>query len=387
VSSSLSAERVRTRTWSGSDVSLQTVAAELSRLHTELTHEDTGDQEHPRPRNSVLNLVVAVSDGEREDSVEQVVKAVAAGHPLRAIVFHRSSEPGQGLDASITTQAHTLVRGASVQMEQVTLRVRGPAGEHPASLVEPLLVSDVPSYLWWTGSPPLGERGLHDALAACDALIVDSAHFSSMVESFLDLSALAERMGTRVGFVDLEWARQRPWRETVAQFFAPEARRRLLKGLRGVTVESVGPGQVSRVGGMLFAGWLMAALGWRLTRAMNTSEGGEDTLLDAGQGRMVELEFHSGAHAGLPNGALRLVRFHGEGRGKKFSGAIEIRPDRADHAHMRIDLEGAENLQQRLPMPQRDEAELLLHALSAVRQDPVYMRSLEAASRLLEALR
>jgi glucose-6-phosphate dehydrogenase assembly protein OpcA len=383
----LGAERIWARAWSGTDVDMLTVAAELNRLHRELTQEGTGDQEHPHARNCVLNLIVAVSDGEREESVEQVVKAVAAGHPLRAIVFHRSSAPGDGIDAHISTEAHRLVRGTSVQMEQVTLRVRGAAGQHPASLLEPLLVPDIPTYLWWTGSPPLGERGLHDALAACDALIVDSAHFASMVDSFLDLAALADRMGGQVGFVDLEWARQKPWRETLAQFFSPESRRPLLYGLGRVAVESVGEGQSSRVGGMLFAGWLMGALRWRVTRAVSTSEAGEDSLVDAGQGRMVELRFNSGQHPGLPNGSLRVLRFEGEGGGKQFHGEIEIRPDRPDHAHMRIDLAGTESLQQRLPMPESNEAELLLYALSAARQDPVYLRSLEASARLLEGLR
>ena len=63
----LDSERITARTWSGQGVQLRTVAAELSRLHTELSHADTGDREHPRPRNCVLNLVVAVSDDQREE--------------------------------------------------------------------------------------------------------------------------------------------------------------------------------------------------------------------------------------------------------------------------------------------------------------------------------
>jgi glucose-6-phosphate dehydrogenase assembly protein OpcA len=106
--------------------------------------------------------------------------------------------------------------------------------------VDPLLVPDVPTYLWWTGTPPIAEQGLRDALAACDVLIVDSAQFENLVQAFLDLAALAERLGGRLGFVDLRWVRQKPWRETLAQFFAPESRREMLEGLERVVVESGG---------------------------------------------------------------------------------------------------------------------------------------------------
>ena len=85
--STLSEDRVSTRRWAAENVDVKTVAAEMSRLHTELTHEDMSDDEHPRPRNCVMNLVIAVSDDQREEAAEKVVGAVAAGHPLRSIVL------------------------------------------------------------------------------------------------------------------------------------------------------------------------------------------------------------------------------------------------------------------------------------------------------------
>ena len=380
-------ERVSTRSWRADGIDLGEVASELSRLHTELTHAETAHDEHPHPRNCVMNLVVAVSDQEQEEAVQEAVQAVAAGHPLRAIILRRIQGEGEGLDAEVTTQAHHLVRGRSVQLEQVTLKVRGPAAEHTASLVDPLLVSDVPTYLWWTGTPPLTEQGFRDALAACDVLIVDSAQFENLVQAFLELAALAERLGGRLGFVDLQWVRQKPWRETLAQFFAPDSRREMLEGLERVAIESIGEGATGRVGGMLLGGWLMAALDWRMTDATSSTHAGAEVLLRRTNGRMIELTLRSVEQANLTAGALRSIDFDGHAGGKEFATHIEIRPDRSDHAHARIDIGRVETLHQRLALPQRSGSDLLRQALSVARRDRVYLRSLDAAAKLVDALR
>ncbi|MBJ7599838.1 MAG: hypothetical protein DLM67_05080 [Candidatus Nephthysia bennettiae] len=380
-------ERVSTRSWAADSVDLGRVASELSRLHTELTQLETGHDDHPHPRNCVLNLIIAVSDGQQEEAVQRAVQAVASGHPLRAIILCRRTGEGEGLDAQIITQAHQLVRGRSVQLEQVTLKVRGQTAEHTASLVDPLLVPDVPTYLWWTGTPPLAEQGLRDALAACDVLIVDSAQFENLTQEFLDLAALAERLGERLGFVDLRWVRQKPWRETLAQFFAPKSRREMLMGLERVVVESVGEGAAGRVGGMLLGGWLMSALDWRLTDAASSTHAGAEVLLKRANGRMIQLTVRAVEQPNLPPGALRSIHFDGHAGGKEFATHMEIRPDRSDHAHVRIDIGKVETLHQRLALPQPTDSDLLLHALSAARRDRVYLRSLDAAAKLLDALR
>ena len=381
-------ERVRSHRWEGKGVELRTVVDELRRLHAELAYEETGDRDHPHPRNCVMNLVISVSDERRAEAVAKVVKGVSAGHPLRAIVLYRLEDAqGDGLDAEITTEAHELVRGASVQREQVTLRVRGSTGTHVASLVEPLLVSDVPTYLWWTGTPPLAERGLRDTLTVADVLIVDSAHFDTPVASFMDLAALADRLGDRISFVDLQWARQRAWREILAQFFSPEERREFLVGMRRLTVEGVGSGQRSRIGAALLVGWLAGALGLRFRVGVSVSEASADALLEGPQGQMVQATFRSTTAEGLDEGVLLAVQFDGKTQDKRFAMRVEINRERPDHAHAHVDIGGVETLSQRLPLPQPTEAELLLHALSTARRDRVYVRSLEAAAALVDALR
>jgi glucose-6-phosphate dehydrogenase assembly protein OpcA len=380
-------ERTRTRHWEGKGVDLTTVVDQLTRLHGELAHEDTGDEEHPHPRNSVMNLVIAVHNEEREDAAHHVLESIAAGHPLRAIVLHRSAEKGDRLDAEILTEAHQLLNGAPVQREQITLRVRGGALQHISSLLEPLLAPDVPTYLWWTGTPPLEDPGLRDSLSVCDVLIVDSENFDNRVDAFLDLAGLADRLGGRISFVDLHWARQRAWRETVAQFFAPAERRPYLHHLQRLTLDCVGRGQASRIGGALVAGWIIGALGWKLTQAARVSTSTADALLKTPDGHMVQLTFRSVASPLMKEGALRAVRLEGRSGETSIAMKVELNVERPDHAHVQVDMGGVETLHQRLPLPEPEEAELLLQALSAARRDRVYVRSLEAAASLVDGLR
>jgi glucose-6-phosphate dehydrogenase assembly protein OpcA len=382
------AGRVHSRRWRGEDVDLETVLERLTRLHAELAHHDNDPQEpeHPHPRNCVINLVVAVRDEGAAELAERTVEALAASHPMRAILVCRMAGEGgeRRLDADILTEIHRLVRGAAVQREQVVLRVPGPLVEHLSSLVEPLLVPDLATYLWWAGTPPLQQGDLRRALAACDVLIVDSAQFERPVLSFLELAALADRMADRKGFADLQWARQRPWRESLAQFFAPDDRRALLEGVTRLEVRCGEDGHAGRVAGGLLVGWVASALGWRLMRAAAISESAGDALMQSPGGEFVHV-----AVRGIPGwapGELAGATLEGSGAGRRFAVSIELDRERGDHGHLRIDLAEVQTLHQRLSLPRQEVAALLVRMLAESRRDPVFVRSLASAATLVDAL-
>ena len=168
-------------------------------------------------------------------------------------------KPGQ-IDASIITDTHRPQSGCGVQCELVNLHVRGAAGEHLAALVDPLLPSGVPTYLWWVGTPPFGKHEFTDALRICDSLVIDSSRFDAPYRSFMELTHLGESSHQKLGVADLQWARLEPWRETVAQFFSPADRRPFMNGISEVGVDYVGDGRGNRVGASLLIGWMASAL-------------------------------------------------------------------------------------------------------------------------------
>lgn len=380
--------RHRSRSWRGEDVQLADVLSNLNRLHAELGHEDAEQEDHPHPRNCVLCLVIVTGqEASLALACDRFAATVASQHPLRAIVVHDDPWGEDRLDAEVASHAVRLLRGAPVQREQIVLHVGGQPGQHLPSLLEPLLVPDVPAYLWWMGTPPLTEEVMLTALEAVQVLVVDSSSFQRPFAAFLDLAELARTMGSRLSIGDLHWERLRPWREVIAQFFAAPDRRPFLDGLGGVGVDYAGEGRGNRVGAALIAGWLQSALRWRLRRAVAGPGGIVEAYLEAPHRHPVEVTLRSVAAEGAAAGDLEAIRLEGAANGRMFSLTIRRDPQDRTLVDVSSDLGGGDVLRQLISLPVSDEGELLLRLIAQGRRDPVYTRSLQSAGELLAATR
>ena len=380
----LDPDRVRTRRWHATNTDLQTVIDQLRRLDRELRQHDVPGQEHPHPRNCVLNLVVTVGDQERAEACDRLVGHLSTMHPMRAIVVHLGSSDGRGtLDATIAAEAHRLFSGFPVQRQQVLLKVRGAAVDHTASLVEALLVPDISTFLWWSGREHLDQEALRDVLDFSDVLVVDSSYLERPVDGLLNLAGL---MGGRVGIADLRWGRMRPWREAMGQFFAPRERRPLLAGLQQMSCEAAGVEPSSRAGAALLAGWASAALGWRFVSTGTAGESATEGLAQADDGRQVRVTLRSAPSEHVLEGELLAVEMTGQSESGPFGMSIERDRAGGNHAALTITL-GAETVRQRLVLPGTEESDLLFHVLWRSRRDQVFESALAGASILLESLR
>jgi len=245
--------------WRGESVTIVEVLAALTDIRRKFAQAEGGEDDHPHPRNCVMTLVAVVSTEADERKAQQVCTAIANHHPSLAIVVREQARVADHIDASITTPA-----APPADYELVTLHVQGAAGEHLAGLVDPLLVSGVPTYLWWLGTPPFGSKELRDALQIADALVVDSARFERPYHSFLGLADLTAHTHRHLGLSDFQWARLAPWRETLAQFFSPAERRRFMSGISEIGIDYAGEGRGNRIAAVLLIGWLASAQGWKL---------------------------------------------------------------------------------------------------------------------------
>jgi len=384
----LEPERVRSLEWQAEGTTMADIVAQLSRMSAKLAHRDAGDDEHPHPRNCVMNMVALVDGDQVARKVGSIMADLAAHHPSRSIILYQHSpDLEQKIDAGIRCDAHTLVDGAPVQHEQVTLHVQGAALEHIRSLVEPLLTPDVRTHLWWTGTPPLSDPAMHQALDLCDTLVVDSAAFERPFDSLLALARLADSVSSQIGIADLHWARIHTWREVLAQFFEPPSRRGFLHGINGVGIDYAGEGRGNRVAAGLLAGWLSSTLGWRLKQAAAGRGGVVAAYLEAPAGHPVEVAFRSVRSEGQPEGEVLGLRIDSVANRQTASVAIELDPSREGSAVMRFTVGPDETVSQRLPIGASEEADLLIHLLVQGRRDPVFLRSLRAAADLLQAAR
>ena len=192
---------------------------------------------------------------------------LADRHPSRAIVV-LGDRVREGVDVDIELHCHVPQKDETAQIcyEQILARVKGDADERVASVVIPLLVPDLPVFLWWTGTPPIGGRRFGELIGPADRLIVDSADFPRPHETLAQIARICAQARGLFGVTDLNWTRLTPWREIVTAFFDVPAWRGFLDRITGVRVgfavdmdgRDIHPSQA-----LLLLAWLASRLGWR----------------------------------------------------------------------------------------------------------------------------
>ncbi|MDQ3363016.1 MAG: glucose-6-phosphate dehydrogenase assembly protein OpcA [Actinomycetota bacterium] len=209
-------------------------------------------------RSSVLNLIV-VTDEESAPEVTRSVSNLAGRYPARAIVLISDPEGERNVDVQLS--AFCNVRGgggAQVCAEQVTIHAEGPPANHLESLAGPLLIPDLPVFLWYPGafSPHSPEFAAMADLA--DRVIVDSAAREDREDSLREMADLIGGEGMpAVG--DLQWVGLSPWRSLLADAFAAPERAGELEKIASVEI-LYAPGGECRA--LLLVGWLASTLGW-----------------------------------------------------------------------------------------------------------------------------
>jgi glucose-6-phosphate dehydrogenase assembly protein OpcA len=314
--------------WHGDSVSMTEVVAALSHVRADFARSEAGDHEHAHPRNCVMSLIAIAADEHEERRAHDASRIIGAAHPAQAIVVREDpTQRRRRVAAWITTDVRRSATACAVECEILVLHVPGATAGHLAALVDPLLVSGVPTYLWWLGSPPFGRHELIEALRVCDAMVFDSSRFAEPYRAFQGLSRLLTIAHSKLGLGDMQWARLRPWRETIAQFFTPDDRRGFLEGITEVGIDYAGEGRGNRIAASLLTGWMASALGWRLRRA-SAAPGGVVAALYTSAARSIEVHFRSVPRERLRAGELSAVRIAGSGGGRTFRLSIERDPPR-----------------------------------------------------------
>ncbi len=256
-------------------------------------------------RASVLNLLV-VTDEESAGDVSHSVSNIAGQYPSRAILLISDPEGVTNLDFQLS--AFCNVRGGGdthVCAEQITIHAEGSPAEHLESLAGPLLISDLPVFLWYPGpfSPSSPEFAGMASLA--DRIIVDSAAAGDCERSLREIAGLLEEEETpAIG--DLQWVQLSPWRALAAGLFSSPERAGELGRLRRVEIMHAPDGECRA---LLFVGWLASTLDWRLVDASRTGDGREARF--AGPSGEIVAEMSPAS----PDAPFRQVRLYSEDYG------------------------------------------------------------------------
>jgi glucose-6-phosphate dehydrogenase assembly protein OpcA len=235
----------RTR-WAGQGVTADDINLELDRLH-----RAAGGQGRVLALARTLNLIVVPSSDRREKEVERTLDLLGNHTPSRTLVLREHGT--ERVDASLVMECQSPTSAGHVGLchDRVVLSLNPARLKHSASLLAPLLVSDLPTVLWLP--EPRSEVPDPGLLERAQYVLVDSASGGpTEVRRVAELAA-----GIRVH--DLAWGRLEYWRAAIAAAFDPPERRRMLSKLDAVTLRHEEWGMPAV---LLLAGWIAARAGW-----------------------------------------------------------------------------------------------------------------------------
>jgi len=339
-------------------------------------------------RNSVANLVIYAGSEDDAARATAAMTELAGRHPSRTILLIADLAPGSpDVNASVSASCR-LASGRRICYEEIRLRAAGASGPHLRSIVDPLLISDLPVFLWWTGDPPFR----HDAFLALARLssrvLIDSGSFRTPAATLQRLGRFMEDDAIDVPVGDLNWNRLAPWREVLAQLCDPPAVSELLPHLRRLRIErAVGAeGGVAPVAqSLLLAGWLASRLDWEPGRAAEQTFSGAYRLRLRSGGRDLVVELRGRLAASARPGEVQALALEADEDQHRI--ALEMsRPGEQEQAATSVSIDGAAPAERSVRLPVLSDAELLGDEIDRLDADRVFEDAAEMAGRLAALL-
>jgi glucose-6-phosphate dehydrogenase assembly protein OpcA len=225
-----------------------------------------------------LNMICVV-DAERAAAVAARLDAAGRNHASRTIVCAVQGGGRSALGATVTIESETdpAPGQGAVLRETITLNVGERHLRHLDTIIDPLVVTDLPTVAWL----PDHEEAVAPLLSLTQAVLVDSVEEDDVALAL----RRADVLRRRAHVVDLAWLRSTPWRERIAGAFDPEDVRGELMAIAAVAVRHE---PASRAVAVLFAGWLGSRLGWRMPPLQGGASDGDVrvTLSPVGEQRV-----------------------------------------------------------------------------------------------------
>lgn len=198
--------------------------------------------------------------------------ALAAQNPCRVITLCPIFGEDEGVSAQVSAYCPVQNSNSSnlVCCEYITLRGTKAALERVADVVNSLVVSDLPKFVWWKATPNPEQALFSNIALNSSCLILDSSYYGDAESEIIKIQSLVNEQ-TKIA--DLNWYRLAPWQELTAEAFDPPERRMALTEVDrvGIDYEKGNPAQA-----LMFLGWLASRLDWQPQAYEN--EGGDYDL-------------------------------------------------------------------------------------------------------------
>ena len=242
-------------------------------------HQTVGDDAVLRAR--AADLMVFLHDESLLSDTHQLISELASFHPCRALLMAGDrNAPARDIEMYVTAFCGSKKRSNSRHLccEEITLTAQGHFVSELPSAAIPLLVPDLPVFLWWRAQLGAEDRVFSQLCLAADRVVIDSADFQDPHSNFAAVAQLFQRRSDEaVGLTDLNWARLTPWRASLANFYDVGDYRAELDRITDVGISFVSdtakPSTVSSQA-LLIVGWLATRLEWTFSDAIEVQPPG-----------------------------------------------------------------------------------------------------------------
>jgi hypothetical protein len=190
--------------------------SEVERVLPHLRGQAARPGEAPDLRTSVMTHIAWVGQ-EWLEAARATLTGMAERHPSRTLLLiPHPDDPEDRIDACAYLQSFQPPQlDRCVSTEVVELSLRGSTAAAPASIVQPLLISDLPVFLRWRGRPPWGASELDQLVSVADRLIVDSNEWPDLPGDYASFAELFPHVVAS----DIAWARTGRWRVLLASLW------------------------------------------------------------------------------------------------------------------------------------------------------------------------
>ena len=381
----------------GKTLDVQVVEHELDALWQDSTSaarpELAAGDERPEDEMAVLraraaNLLVYVSDDKLLEEVHELLQELTATHPSRVLTMlgeHDAPDNDIEMFVSALSQKEKLGGQKRLCCEEVTLKAQGSFVSELPSAALPLLVSDLPTFLWWRSVIDSSQKVFQNLLHASDRLIVDSAEFAQPVAELMVINKICEKdRETPVGISDLNWARLTSWRGLLADFYDVAEYRAALEGIDNVRISYMAPQADANAiapQALLMAGWLASRLQWTILDKPATGDE-ERTVFEVSnqRGRRISIEMRRVKEAAIKPGRLARVELQTQADGSGFK--VE-RSEDLQRVLTEARLGTNVDRGRVLPVRNRSTAQLLSREMEILCNDQIYQEALAMAAKMI----
>lgn len=363
-------------------VDLRAIEHELGQLWREAVGPGVGMA--AAIRASLLNLIVVAPEPNDTAAAEYAAQTVRQlGLPCRIILVLASGDaasPSPNLTARVGL--HPVGRTDASQLlycEQITLAGHEGVSADQVGTILPLLLPDMPVFLWWLGIPPLGSRLFESLTQSCDRLIVDSFQFQPPVDVLIHLADWLQGAGDKLAVSDLNWARITPWREMVAQFFDAPNLLPYLSLLSEVSIEYAAgtDARSNPAQALLVVGWLASRLGWRADSELTPTVQGEVRVAFRRNGSEIRVVIYS-TDVACNAPACNLISLRLAASGAQPASFTVRRLEDETCVETAVALDGSRPVARVVSVPVAGDAQLLHDELNVLGRDRIYEDALRA---------